>query len=351
MPAPNFWNIVVEGSTAKIHIDGQIGENWFGDGVTSKTFKDEVDALGAVDLIEVHISSAGGNVLDGLAMYHYLKQHQASVATYCDSTAASIASVVFLAGDQDKRHMPKGTTLFVHDPLTWAMGNADKFREIAKDLDGTKDNIVDIYESETRLSRDEISALMTAETTLSAEDAVAKGFASKLLEYDQPIVNSFNADAVRKEVVMSAELHETRTQLASTRSSLADAQNKITDLQGQLNPELMQASDVIAQCKEKGFEGLAINFIETGISKTKLDNQLQMAADVKDLCVAAGIDDPTAVVMLVHNPIEMMRTALNIQAANSSDDVSNHFSPDASPSKGKSKVAQIYENRRKVVHN
>ena len=84
------------------------------------------------DTINVHINSCGGEVAEGLAIYNRLKQHKAKIKTYCDGFACSIASVIFMAGDE--RVMSNASTLMIHNPWTWISGNAAELRKTAEDL-------------------------------------------------------------------------------------------------------------------------------------------------------------------------------------------------------------------------
>ncbi|WP_457328589.1 Clp protease ClpP [Rhizobacter sp. P5_C2] len=84
---------------AEIWIYGDIGESWYGDGVAAKDFVQTVAALDA-DTITVRLNSYGGSVSDGIAIYDALKRHPATVAVSVDGIAASIASLIAMAGDR-----------------------------------------------------------------------------------------------------------------------------------------------------------------------------------------------------------------------------------------------------------
>ena len=85
--------------TAEIWIYEYIGADfWSGDGITAKSFQKELSEIKAKQ-IDLHINSPGGDVFDGITIYNLLKQHPANVTTYIDGLAASIASVIALAGD------------------------------------------------------------------------------------------------------------------------------------------------------------------------------------------------------------------------------------------------------------
>ncbi len=163
--------------SAEILIHEAIGENWYGDGLTSKRFAQQLKDLGDVENIKVRINSPGGAVSDGVAIYNTLKAHGATIEVVVEGMAASIASIIAMAGSSIE--MGEGALMMVHSPWTWGMGNADQMRELAAVLDKFEDALLDIYVSRTGQARDEVRKLLKAETWLNGEDAVRLGFADK----------------------------------------------------------------------------------------------------------------------------------------------------------------------------
>ncbi|MBO8183765.1 MAG: Clp protease ClpP [Archaeoglobus sp.] len=153
---------------------------WWGDEITPKQFKKELDDLGDVELIKVFINSEGGDVFAGQAIHSMLKRHRARIEVYIDGLAASIASVVAMAGDIIR--MPKNAMMMVHNPWTIAMGTADDFRKLADDMDQIRESIIVTYQDKTGMDREEIIRLMDEETWMTAEEAVQMGFADELEE-------------------------------------------------------------------------------------------------------------------------------------------------------------------------
>src|SRR5690625_2640779 len=109
-----------------------------------------------------------------------LKRHKAHVTVYVDGLAASVASVIAMAGDEVI--MPANAMMMIHDPWTWGAGNAKQFRKLADDLDKIGESIVAAYEGKTGLSSEEITSIMDAETWLTASEAVEMGFADTIEE-------------------------------------------------------------------------------------------------------------------------------------------------------------------------
>jgi ATP-dependent Clp protease protease subunit len=96
-----------------------VGEGWFG-GMSAKTFVTELQKLGKVDVINLHINSPGGSVFDGVAIYNSLKSHPARIEVDVDALAASIASVIAMAGDEIR--IAENAMMMIHDPTGVAIG-------------------------------------------------------------------------------------------------------------------------------------------------------------------------------------------------------------------------------------
>jgi ATP-dependent Clp protease protease subunit len=175
------YTIKAKGAEAgEIYIYGDIGEDWFGEGNTAKGFADELKALGAIKTLDVYINSPGGSVFEGVAIYNILLRHRARKVVHIDGLAASIASVIAMAGDEIV--MARNSLMMIHNPWGIAMGEATDFRKMADSLDKIGGAITDTYVSRTGQSAEDVGAMMDAETWLNAEEAVAQGFADQVSE-------------------------------------------------------------------------------------------------------------------------------------------------------------------------
>jgi ATP-dependent Clp protease protease subunit len=181
-----FWafKAAANDKPAELLLYGEISDySWWGDEVTPKQFKKDLDALGDVDKINVFINSPGGDVFAGQAIHSMLKRHKAQIHVYVDGLAASAASVVAMAGDVI--YMPRNAMMMIHNPWTWGVGYASDFRKVADELDKIRETLVEAYKAKTGLEDTEIIAVMDAETWLTAEEAVEKGFADEIEETKQ----------------------------------------------------------------------------------------------------------------------------------------------------------------------
>jgi ATP-dependent Clp protease protease subunit len=165
---------------ADILIYGDIGESFFTEeSITAKSFKAEIDKIGEVKQLNIYINSAGGNVVDGQAIYSMLKRHTANKTVYIDGLAASIASVIAMAGNQIK--IPRNAMIMIHNAWGVVGGNAKELRKMSDVLDKVDETIKVVYAEKTGLSIENITQLMEAETWMTAEEAISKGFADELI--------------------------------------------------------------------------------------------------------------------------------------------------------------------------
>lgn len=182
--AKKFWEFkALANNEGELYLYGEIAsaESWWGDGteVTPKGFKDELDALGDISTLNVYVNSPGGDVFAGQAIYSQLKRHKATVNVYIDGLAASIASVIAMAGDTI--HMPKNAMLMIHNAWSIAMGNAKDFRKMADDLDKIDLSIQETYLAKaTEMKQEDLVALLDAETWLTAKEALDLGLCDVL---------------------------------------------------------------------------------------------------------------------------------------------------------------------------
>jgi len=175
----NKWfEIKNKADKSEIWIYEEIGENWWdGSGITAKGFQKELSAVKASQ-IDLHINSPGGLVFDGITIYNLLKQHPANVTTYIDGLAASIASVIALAGD--KIIMANNALFMIHKASGAVFGNSDDMRDFADKLDKVNGSIATTYTSKTGKEEPEINDMMKEETWLTAKDALDAGFIDEI---------------------------------------------------------------------------------------------------------------------------------------------------------------------------
>lgn len=183
-------------NTAEVYIYGDIGESWDGETVTARKFVKDINALQA-DLITVRINSYGGSVTDGLAIYNAIKRHSAAIQIEIDGIAASIASLIAMAGDAV--YMAENALLMIHAPWTGLYGNSAELREAAEVLDKYAASMTSAYAAKTGRPADEFLSLLTdgKDHWYSAAEAIEAGFADEMTA-KLPIAARYQQDAAQR---------------------------------------------------------------------------------------------------------------------------------------------------------
>lgn len=152
---------------------------------SAKSFKGELDALGEIKTLNVYINSPGGDVFEGVAIYNMLKRHKAHVNIHVDGLAASIASVIAMAGDTIT--MPSNAMLMIHNAWLYTAGNSKDLREAADMLDKVDTSIRQSYINKAgdKIGEDDLITLMEAETWLTAQEAFDYGLCDVVGETKQ----------------------------------------------------------------------------------------------------------------------------------------------------------------------
>lgn len=164
-------------------IYGPIGDHYWSDGVTAASIVEQLGQITA-STINVRINSDGGVVSDGLAIYNALKRHAATINVTIDGIAASIASLIAMAGKTIR--MPANTMMMLHAPHGGAWGNAAVLREVAEVLDTFARSMTESYAAKSRKAG-EISAMLTdgKDHWFTAAEAVAFGLADEVIADEQ----------------------------------------------------------------------------------------------------------------------------------------------------------------------
>lgn len=174
-----WYSIKAKAQDAEIWIYEEIGDFWDG-GVSAKQFAEDLKGLGRVNNITLHLNSPGGVVTDGIAIYNLLKQNQARITVNIEGWAASIASVIAMAGDEIL--MAENGLMMIHDPWGLAIGNAADMRAAADVLDKMRDSIIMAYAKKSKRDDHNFAELMAAETWMTAQEALDYGLIDKITD-------------------------------------------------------------------------------------------------------------------------------------------------------------------------
>lgn len=177
-----FWNVMKneEEKSAELILYGSIGSDEYWDDISDKAFKQDIENLGDVENITLHINSPGGSVFSAVAIANILKNHKAKVTANIDGLAASAATIITSACDTVR--MPKNALFMIHNPITFAYGNNQEMQKTVQMLDKVKNSIIETYLNKTKTDKETLSELMDNETWMNAEEAKEYGFIDEILD-------------------------------------------------------------------------------------------------------------------------------------------------------------------------
>lgn len=265
-------------------------------GVSAKAFLDDVRAVKA-SAINVDINSPGGDVFAGIAIYNGLRASGKTINVRVMGIAASAASLIAMAGDTIE--MPENSMMMVHNPWTFAMGDANELRETADVLDKIGESLVATYAKRTGKDAEAIKTMLSAETWMSAQEAVDAGFATKVSD--------------KVEAKASFELDR----LPEAARAVFNAAKPVPTPEAKPEPKLVVdttplADKIVAACKTAGFDAYATLWAADATVATvdDLNARMQTAREIKSLCAVAGKPDDAEKFIRANNSLKEAREAI-----------------------------------------
>lgn len=193
-PVVTGWNLSTRSNDGEDHVDiylyGIVGD-WL-EGNESIDLVTALNQYSNLKTITVHINSPGGIIDEGLAMLSTLRKHPAEVTTEIDGIAASIASVVLLAASPGRVRMARSSYLMIHNASWGAWGTADELEKMSADLRKMEGVLIDEYVLKTGKTKEEIKAMVDAETYMTADEALEMGFIDEIIEPEGTLEQALN---------------------------------------------------------------------------------------------------------------------------------------------------------------
>lgn len=222
--------------------------------------------------IDLRINSGGGNVFEGIAIYNVLKSSSATISVYIDGLAASMASVIALAGS--KVHISSNAMMMTHPPSVNTYGSAKEHQRATKLLEDIEATMLKIYADKTGTSEAECKEkfLGSVDQWFTAEEAVAAGLADAI----------YYAEAVRepsrgRDEEMAYQHYA--TQIAAFYTTKNKTMNKI-----QMTAALLAALPLPEDATQEAFEAALLRLTEKAKKTEALEADLE--ALKKDLNAA-----------------------------------------------------------------
>ena len=255
--------------------------------------------------ITVRINSPGGSVFDGIAIYNALRHHKAHIHVQVEGLAASIASVIAMAGDTV--HMAANALMMIHNPFGWVGGDAEELRKVADMLDKTTDVIAQTYAVNSRLEVGEIIRMMNDETWFTASEAQEHGLVDVVEEAVQ-LAAHFD---------LSAFNHVPQPLLPKfTAPSEREDEQSST-----------HALAIMSLCNKAGYPEMAEGFIRNHQGVEDVQRRLAECETIKSLCAAARNAARASGFIQSGKSVEQVRTELFDLLTHSDEPLDNSLTP------------------------
>lgn len=324
---------------ALLALDEEIGF-W---GTQAKDFRAQLDSVEGNELV-VEINSVGGDVMAGLGIYNMLRnwaKDGKTVTTRVTGVAASIASIIALAGD--KREMPKNTFAMVHQASTFAVGTADDMRDAADTLDKVDGSLRGIYMDRMGVDEAKAKEIMAKDTWLTADESMDLGFATALIE---DIKATAKFDLARAELpenvaaIFKAEADPEQKPEGDDEPPAAPDEPTV--------PDTPVAKQIEALATTAGLQTHAATFAVACTTVAEATARITAAKEIVALCAVAKRPDDAAPAIRANKTVADVRASL-IAAMAEADEHTNN----APPARGSSTTGQsgvmsakaVYEKR------
>ena len=147
--------------------------------------------------IDGRLHCRGGSVSEGYTCHDLLTHSGKKVTMTVEGLCASIATVILMSAPKERRKIYPYGQVMIHNPYIPEYTLADSYeaedlKKMAADLEMEQNRLLDFYVANTGADREQLKAMMDAETTLNAEQALEMGFVGEILPAISNSKKSFN---------------------------------------------------------------------------------------------------------------------------------------------------------------
>mgnify|MGYP001564087529 CR=1 FL=1 len=273
----------------EVFVYGEIG-GW---GITANQFVQDLRAMDdGVSPVVAAFNSIGGDLFDGLAMHNALSRLGERCTGRIDALAASAASVAVCGAHRVV--IASNAMLMIHNPWTYAAGDADNFRKVADVLDQTMEAIIAAYKAKASdIDEVELRRLVAAETWLTANEAVALGLADE-------VGDGVKVKACLGQGAVLQRFQNAPAELLAQLDEPAEPDPELEPLDPPLVPPVIDSAKLALLITQRCTAAGISNLVEPVLSSTQLESEeivlagLARAKAVNDLCVAARLPEFSA---------------------------------------------------------
>lgn len=339
-----FWNLVKndDEKSAELILYGSIGSDEYWDDISDKAFKQDIENLGDIENITLHINSPGGSVFSAVAIANTLKNHKAKITANIDGLAASAATIITSACDTVK--MPKNALFMVHNPITFAYGNNQDMQKTLEMLNKIKNSIIETYLNKAKTDKETLSELMDNETWMSAEEAKEYGFIDEILDENvekevienKLIINNMAFDISRFKNFKEKKIQEPRVINISVNSTgnSEEIADKFRDILNSTENQKNEGGNMTLEELKNKFPELYNQIFnegkEAGIAKERermreIDNL--DVSNYSELVENAKYNEPVEASVLAVNILNKQKEERIQKLQNIKNDSQNNFTP------------------------
>ncbi len=132
--------------------------------------------------ISMYINSPGGVVTSGLSIYDTMQYIRPAVSTLVVGQAASMGSVLSVAGEKGMRFSLPNSRIMVHQPSGGYQGQATDILIHARETEKIRKQLYDIYVKHTDRSYEEVEAALERDNFMSPQEAKDWGHIDEIVE-------------------------------------------------------------------------------------------------------------------------------------------------------------------------
>lgn len=312
------------GQTPELFIFDDIDDWW---GVSAQSIIEQIRDIDAAD-INVRINSRGGMVFEGIAIYNVLRLHKANIHVSIEGLAASIASVIAMAGDTVT--MAENAMMMIHNPYGWANGDAEALRKTADVMDKITDSIAVSYTARTGKTIDELKTLMNDETWFTAAEALEMGLVDQV---EAPVQAAACFDLTGFKNTPEGWGKPASPKPVNIPISEPD------------NLSLTIAN----LCNKAGYPEKTAAFLKEELTEEQVKNQLNNFAEIKNLCATASHPDKARQFIDSGKTPDQVRNALFELMTNNEKEIDTRLTPKNQGLKNTASIdtQAIYQKRNK----
>lgn len=295
MSNTKYWNLAVKednSDVADLYLYNVIDDFAYeGYADSAESILKDINSLGNIKTLNVFINSPGGSVFEGISIKNMLERQKLKgcfINVVIDGLAASIASVIAMAGD--KITMPENALMMIHRASCICMGNADDFAkqiEVLNKIDLVLTNTY-VTRSNGLLTEEDITNMFNSgDTWLTAQEAKDFGLCDEITEKLEAVAKYEDCTKDTKVDMekWSNKVDEWYNEISEVAKDSEEGGNEVDNQQPinvTINLDVQAILDALNPIKDE------IANLKATIEATKIQNE---AEEVEDGCKKKNEDD------------------------------------------------------------